>query len=55
MKEESAKLVVIFWCLFAFTTAGFEHSIANMTIFTMGLLLPHGPEVSLAGYGCDTG
>ncbi|WP_372713453.1 formate/nitrite transporter family protein [Ilyobacter sp.] len=51
MKEETAKLVVIFWCLFAFITAGFEHSIANMTIFTMGLLLPHGPEVSLLGYG----
>jgi nitrite transporter NirC len=51
MKEESGKLIVIFWCLFAFITSGFEHSIANMTIFTMGLLLPHGPEVSLAGYG----
>ena len=33
LKSESGKLIMIFWCLFAFITAGFEHSIANMTIF----------------------
>ncbi|UUV17039.1 formate/nitrite transporter family protein [Fusobacteria bacterium ZRK30] len=51
MKSESGKLIMIFWCLFAFITSGYEHSIANMSIFTAGLLLNHGPEVSLAGYG----
>ena len=51
MKSESGKLIMIFWCLFAFITSGYEHSIANMSIFTAGLLLNHGPTVSLAGYG----
>jgi len=49
MKSESGKLIMIFWCLFAFITAGFEHSIANMTIFAMGLLMPHSEMISIAG------
>lgn len=49
MKSESGKLIMIFWCLFAFITAGFEHSIANMTIFAMGLFMPHPETVSIAG------
>ena len=32
LKEETAKLIMIFWCLFAFITSGFEHSVANMTL-----------------------
>jgi nitrite transporter NirC len=40
-KDETAKLVLIFWCLFAFIGAGFEHSIANMTLLSVGLFLPH--------------
>ena len=49
MKSESGKLIMVFWCLFAFITAGFEHSIANMTIFAMGLFMPHPETVSVAG------
>jgi len=49
MKSESGKLIMIFWCLFAFITSGFEHSIANMTIFAMGLFLPHPETISVAG------
>lgn len=49
MKSESGKLIMIFWCLFAFITAGFEHSIANMTIFAMGLFMPHPETISIAG------
>lgn len=49
MKSESGKLIMIFWCLFAFITAGFEHSIANMTIFAIGLLMPHPETVTVAG------
>lgn len=49
-KEETAKLIMIFWCLFTFITAGFEHSIANMTLLTIGLLAPNGAGVSIAGY-----
>ncbi|MFV0379731.1 MAG: formate/nitrite transporter family protein [Anaerorhabdus sp.] len=49
LKSESAKLIMIFWCLFAFITAGFEHSVANMTIFAMGLFMKHPATVSVSG------
>lgn len=49
MKSESGKLIMIFWCLFAFITSGFEHSIANMTIFSISLFMPHPETVSVAG------
>ncbi len=47
--SDSAKCILIFWCLFAFIACGFEHSIANMTIFSVALLGNHPPSVSLAG------
>lgn len=49
MKEETGKLIMIFWCLFAFITAGFEHSIANMTLLSIGSLVPHTGAVTLGG------
>ena len=50
-KEDTAKLVLIWWCLFGFVGAGFEHSIANMTALSMGLLLPHDPSlISIGGF-----
>ncbi|MDD3217853.1 MAG: formate/nitrite transporter family protein [Lachnospiraceae bacterium] len=49
-KSESGKLIMIFWCLFAFITTGFEHSIANMTLLTISLLNPVGQAVSVGGY-----
>lgn len=49
-KSEAGKLIMIFWCLFVFITAGFEHSIANMTLLTVGLLEPYTYAVSLAGF-----
>lgn len=49
LKSESGKLIMIGWCLFAFIAAGFEHSIANMTIFSMGLFMEHPEGVSIAG------
>ena len=49
-KSESGKLIMIFWCLFAFITTGFEHSIANMTLLCVALLSPMGAAVSLGGY-----
>jgi nitrite transporter NirC len=51
IKSETARLIMIFWCLFAFIGSGFEHCVANMTLLSMGLLLPHGAEISLAGLG----
>ena len=41
---------MIFWCLFVFITAGFEHSVANMTLLTIGLFAPGGANVSIMGY-----
>lgn len=38
LENEVAKLIMIWWCLFAFITTGFEHSVANMTIFMVSLL-----------------
>ena len=49
LKEETAKLIMIFWCLFAFITTGFEHSIANMTLLSTALMIPHDTAISLIG------
>ena len=43
--SDSGKLIMIWWCLFAFITTGMEHSVANMTILTIANLLPHDPAV----------
>lgn len=49
-KSESGKLIMVFWCLLAFITTGFEHSVANMTLLTVSLLAPAGgAAVSLSG------
>lgn len=49
-KSESGKLIMIFWCLFAFITIGLEHSVANMSLLTIALISPFGAAVSLGGY-----
>jgi nitrite transporter NirC len=36
-KSDGAKLVVLWWALLAFIGSGFEHSIANMTLFSLGI------------------
>jgi len=51
MQTEIGKLVMIFWCLYAFVAAGFEHSVANMTLLTLALLQPHAETISIAGMG----
>ena len=48
--NEGVRLVVIFWCLFAFIGAGFEHSVANMTLLALALFQPHGEAVTWLGY-----
>jgi nitrite transporter len=40
-RSDAAKLVVLWWGLFAFIASGFEHSIANMTIFGLGIFEGH--------------
>lgn len=49
-QSESARLIMIFWCLFAFIASGYEHSIANQTLLGMSMFLPEAPGVSLAGF-----
>ena len=39
-KDDSAKLTLIWWCLFAFMAGGYEHSVANMTLLGTSLFLP---------------
>jgi nitrite transporter NirC len=47
---DAAKLVMIFWCLFAYIGAGFEHSVANMTLLGIGLLQAHPDAISWSGF-----
>lgn len=47
--NDTAKCILIFWCLFAFIASGFEHSVANMTVFTLALLGDPAPGVTLSG------
>ena len=47
--SDSARMIGIAWCLFAFIGSGYEHSIANMTIFGVALLSKHPEAVSWAG------
>ena len=50
-KSDTAKCILIFWCLFAFISSGYEHSIANMTLLSMSLISPHSDMVSWLGFG----
>lgn len=49
-KSESGKLIMILWCIFAFFTVGFEHSVANMSVLTIGVLAPFEEAISMGGY-----
>jgi nitrite transporter NirC len=52
VKSESARILLIFWCMFTFITSGYEHSIANMCGLMLGLLLPNaGSHITLDLYG----
>lgn len=50
MKSEAGKLIMIFWCIFTFVTCGFEHSVANMTILSLSLMIPHTAAVTVGGF-----
>ena len=56
IKDETAKVFMIWWCMFTFITCGFEHSIANMCGLLLGLLQPdHGPGITWTGYAYNLG
>jgi nitrite transporter len=48
-RSDAAKCIIIFWCLYAFIAAGFEHSVANMTIFAIALLSEHTAHITPLG------
>jgi len=47
---DAARILLIFWCLFAFVGSGFEHSIANQSLLGLALFLPHEAGVSWVGF-----
>ncbi len=47
--SEAARIIAIAWCLFAFIASGYEHSIANMTLFGVALLSKHPDSVTWGG------
>jgi nitrite transporter NirC len=49
-KNEAARIFLIFWCLYAFIACGYEHSIANMTIFACALMTTHPESVTCGGF-----
>ena len=43
--SDAAKLLCLFWALLAFVASGFEHSVANMTLFSVAVLT-HAPHAT---------
>ncbi len=50
LKSEGAKIAMNFCCVATFVTCGFEHSVANMTFLTIGLMNPMEATVSIGGF-----
>jgi len=55
VKSETARILLIWWCMFTFITSGYEHSIANMCGLLLGLLVPHGESITWTGYAYNVG
>jgi len=53
MKDEVAKLIMIFWCIFAFATSGYEHSIANMSLFSISWMLDVNNTLNIENFGAS--
>lgn len=49
VNSDSAKCIVIFWCLFGFIASGYEHSVANMTLLSIALFAEPHPLISISG------
>lgn len=49
-KGDAAKLILVFVLIFAFVAAGFEHSIANMSILSIALLHSDVEAVTMGGF-----
>jgi nitrite transporter len=51
LTNDTGKCIVIFWCLYAFIASGFEHSVANMTLFSIALIAEHPANVTIGAMG----
>lgn len=51
LQSEAAKLIMIWWGLFAFIGIGLEHSIANMTLLALGIFSPYASTNDLVNWG----
>jgi len=49
--EGTGKFIAIWWCLLAFIASGYEHSIANMTLFALSWFGNHSPDYTVQGIG----
>lgn len=54
-KSDAARILLIWWSMFTFIACGYEHSVANMCGLLLGLLQPHGPSITFAGYAYNLG
>ena len=52
LKSEAGKAIIIFWCVLGFVASGFEHVVANMTTFALGLL-GGGVDVTWGDFGIN--
>lgn len=50
LKTETGKLIMMSLCIFAFVTVGFEHSVANMSLLAIGVVLTKGTTITISGY-----
>ena len=48
--SDAAKCILIFWCLLGFIASGYEHSVANMTGLSIGVMGGGDPNVNIAGW-----
>lgn len=46
-KNFAAKVMLIIICVTAFFATGYEHSVANMAVFSLALLLPHPDTITI--------
>ncbi|MDA7827182.1 formate/nitrite transporter family protein [Rhodobacteraceae bacterium] len=49
LENEMARMFITWFCLYAFIAAGFEHSVANMTVFSVALITDHPDTISFVG------
>ena len=52
LKSEAGKAIIIFWCVLGFVASGFEHVVANMTTFALGLM-GGGVDVTWSDFGIN--